>query len=68
MSRWIELKVRIEEKGPIGTMDIEILDASNDVDEEFLDKIFDDWGIIVTNEQWEEFLKKKRGVKNEDVV
>lgn len=57
--RWIELKVRIEEEPYGSSKKVEILDASPDVDEEFLDMLWEDWDIEITDEQWEEFMKKK---------
>ena len=60
MGRWIELKIRIEEEAPgISGMDVEILDHYGDIDEEFLDMLWEDYDIEITNEQWQEYLKKK---------
>ena len=60
MGRWIELKIRIEEEAPgISSMDVEILNHHGDIDEEFLEMLWEDWDIEITNEQWQEYLKKK---------
>jgi len=60
MGRWIELKVRIEEDAFGTSRDIEILDDSGDIDKDFLDALYEDWDIEITDEQWEEYLKKKK--------
>ncbi len=61
MSRWIELKVRIEEEGlGISSMDVEILDHYGDIDEKFLDMLWEDYDIEITDEQWKEYLEKKQ--------
>ncbi len=61
MSRWIELKIRIEEEAPgISGMDVEILDHYGDIDEKFLDMLWEDYDIEITDEQWKEYLEKKK--------
>jgi len=60
MGRWIELKVRIEEK-PLGSeRSVEILNDSGDIDEGFRDMLYEDWGIGITDEEWGKYLKKKK--------
>ena len=60
MGRWIELKVRIEEKSFGSEMKVEILNDSGDIDGQFLDMLWEDWDIEITDEQWQEYLEKKK--------
>ena len=61
MGRGIELKIHIEEEAPgISTMNVEILDHHGDIDEEFLDMLWEDYDIEITDEQWNGYLEKKK--------
>ena len=65
MGRWVELKVRIEETALGTKQTVEVLDISEDLAEDyedFLDMLWEDYGIEISDEEFEEILKKKKEV------
>ena len=63
MGKWIEFKVRIEEDCCGSEFKRELLDVSPNVDEDFLDMIYDDYDIEVSDEELRRVLEAKRNIE-----